>query len=214
MPWNCCGNDLDDRQRECPQCGAPKRSWTIRYKATRHFVIPKRKPKGKTEVFVGSTAVTNEDDEAAALQEALVVPALQAALVADLVEAETAPSPAHVVTLRVFPEGLADPIVLMKFHLGDEEVAQLELALPEDAVIGEDGYWDLRLVFVHGDAPIGEAGIEGVYLIDVSDETQATGYVERIEIGGLGKGECELIVQSVLSELPVAADEEAEESSD
>ncbi|MGE0712207.1 MAG: hypothetical protein AB7N76_32245 [Planctomycetota bacterium] len=39
MPWHCCDLEHDDLLMACPSCGKPKRDWTIRFDATRSFVV-------------------------------------------------------------------------------------------------------------------------------------------------------------------------------
>lgn len=43
MPWNCCGTDHIDTVRTCPTCGTSKVRWTMLHRATRIFMIPRKK---------------------------------------------------------------------------------------------------------------------------------------------------------------------------
>jgi hypothetical protein len=208
-----CGIEVEADDLVCPKCQANKSSWTMGVEQTRTFRIS-----GRRVVYLTGIDGESKPPDDPAWASPVLVPA-QAAFPLPVEEARAAAEKGHlppsraVLVARLFPKKHKDWTVEVEVEFTSAEVAEQEALPADDAEIGEEGFVDVRLVFVVGEGAA-EVEFPGATTVDVTEDTEL-GHAPEVTLGALGKPTTTLPLRSsVVPRFVIASREETEAESE
>jgi outer membrane protein OmpA-like peptidoglycan-associated protein len=200
MGWKCksCGTSVEkDDELKCPECAKTKTSWTMVAKQTRTFNVSGRARKvvylRGEDTEPGPWGASYEHVVVLETDHAVGVPKKTAE---KLKSKELMPAPDQVLFVRLFPRDYEDYTVKLSVLHETEEVVEAEFPQPEGTTPNEDGYLDVRFLFVYGPDPLPEdVTFPGVTVVDVSEEIE-DGHAPTVGGAALAKRRKDLPIES------------------
>lgn len=196
MPWSCtqCGTNVERDDAPCPGCDARKESWTMVADATRNLVVSRK----RVRLLAGDLAEPRPAGDPA-LAGAALAPATRAvavpkAEVLELLEDGLAPAPADVLHVELKRgQGRDVGVTLEVLYAGR---GSEELAFPREADPAEEpDPLIVKFLFVFGPERLDGVELDGVYLVDVSEESEE-GFAPSVELRALGQRAQELPLEA------------------
>ena len=196
MPWeckSCSAAAINDDVSACPECGVSKASWTLIPDQTRQLTVTRRR---KVQLLrsedPGEPLEPEGTYEGLALAKAESAPAIPKQKAQELHEAGQRPAPGQLLFVRLFPREHTDHTVKATVLYDMAEPVEVELPREEEAILREDGSFDVPLLCVYGpDALPEEVSFAGIEIVDVSEETP-TGHASTLGVAALAKKRSDL----------------------